>query len=172
VVPLFMTSGLYPQKKDHVAPGFSPARRPRGAALKGCATSESRARGRPAVLNRRGQATARHARGARSGLIRRRLLAAVIGAPLLVVLVLAVSACGSKNINPGIDDDALVTARVKTALLNDAQIGITKIDVTTVDRVVTLSGPVKSKADEERAVQIARGVSGVGDVRSALRIGD
>ena len=110
-------------------------------------------------------------RGARSRLIRRRLQALVIGAPL-VVLVLVVSACGSKNISPGIDDDAAITARVKTALLNDQQIGVTKIDVTTVNHVVTISGLVKSKADEERAVQIARDVAGGSEVRSALRIAD
>ena len=107
----------------------------------------------------------------RSGLIRRRL-AVAIGTPLLVALLLLSAACGSKNISLEINDDASITARVKTALLNDQQIGATKIDVTTVDRVVTISGLVKSKADEERAVQIVRGVVGVGEVRSALRMAD
>jgi hyperosmotically inducible protein len=103
---------------------------------------------------------------------RQRQLAVVIGTPLLLVLLLVSSACASKNISVEIDDDAAITARVKTALLNDRQIGATRIDVTTADRVVTISGPVKSKADEERAVQIVRAVPGVGDVRSVLRIAD
>jgi hypothetical protein len=51
------TSGLYRLKRDHLAQGFSPARRPRGAALKGCATSESCAHGRPTVPNQRTHAT-------------------------------------------------------------------------------------------------------------------
>jgi hyperosmotically inducible periplasmic protein len=100
-----------------------------------------------------------------------RLPAVVIGTLLLVVPVV-VSACATRNISPGLDDDAAITARVKTALLNDQQIGVTKIDVTTVDGVVTISGPVKSKADEERAVQIAQRVAGVREVRSTLRIAD
>jgi hyperosmotically inducible periplasmic protein len=87
-----------------------------------------------------------------------------------VLVVVMVSACGGKHVIPDLDD-AMITASVKTALLNDEQIGATKIDVTTVDRVVTISGPVKAKADEERAVQIAQGVAGVREVRSALRIG-
>ena len=93
-------------------------------------------------------------------------------AMLAAVLVLVMmSACGRKHIAPELDD-AMITARVKTALLNDRQLGATKIDVTTVDRVVTISGPVKAKADEERAVQLAQGVDGVSEVRSALRVGD
>jgi len=67
-------------------------------------------------------------------------------------------------------DDATITARVKTVLLNDTQVNATRIDVTTSNGVVTMSGVVKSKAEEERAIQLARQVSGVRDVKSTLTI--
>ena len=67
-------------------------------------------------------------------------------------------------------DDATITARVKTILLNDTQVGATKIDVSTVAGVVTLSGSVKSKAEEARALELARQVTGVRDVKSSLTI--
>jgi osmotically-inducible protein OsmY len=65
-------------------------------------------------------------------------------------------------------DDATITARVKTELLNDPQVAATKIDVSTTAGIVTLSGSVKSKADEARAIQVARTVTGVRDVKSTL----
>jgi len=68
----------------------------------------------------------------------------------------------------GAMDDANITARVKTVLLNDTQVVATKIEVSTAAGVVTLSGSVKSKADEARAIQVARTVTGVRDVKSTL----
>ena len=65
-------------------------------------------------------------------------------------------------------DDATISARVKTVLLNDPQVAATKIEVSTAGGVVTLSGSVKSKADEARAIQVARTVTGVRDVKSTL----
>ena len=67
-------------------------------------------------------------------------------------------------------DDANITARVKTVLLNDTHGVATKIEVSTTAGVVTLSGSVKSKADEARAIQVARTVTGVRDVKSTLQI--
>ncbi len=90
---------------------------------------------------------------------------------LAVVLVVAsIAACGAKTINVS-NDDATITARVKTALLNDPQISATKIDVNTTNGVVTMSGSVKSKDEEVRAVDLARKVAGVRDVRSQLQVG-
>ena len=65
-------------------------------------------------------------------------------------------------------DDTTITARVKTVLLNDPQVAATKIEVSTAGGIVTLSGSVKSKADEARAIQVTRAVTGVRDVKSAL----
>jgi hyperosmotically inducible protein len=71
---------------------------------------------------------------------------------------------------PSFEDDA-ITARVKTALLNDQQIGAMKIDVTTSNGVVTLSGTVNSRADEARALTLAQQAEGVKRVVSLLKIG-
>jgi hyperosmotically inducible periplasmic protein len=69
------------------------------------------------------------------------------------------------------NDDATITARVKTVLLNDPQINATKIDVATSGGVVTMSGTVKAPQDVDRAVQLARGVEGVRDVKANLQVG-
>lgn len=90
------------------------------------------------------------------------VLAVVFAVPLLA------SACG-KTIGETLDD-ATITTRVKTALLNDPDVNATQIDVSTTAGVVTLSGDVRSKSEADRAVQVAHGVSGVKDVRSALKI--
>jgi hyperosmotically inducible periplasmic protein len=98
---------------------------------------------------------------------------------LLVLSYLAcvLSGCGGgMGIHPATatanaaTDDATITARVKTALLNDTQVAATKIDVATVNGVVTMSGTVKSKDDEARAIPLARQTSGVKDVKSVLQI--
>ena len=90
------------------------------------------------------------------------LLALVLVAPLLL------SACG-KTVGETIDD-ATITTRVKTAFINDPVVGGLRIDVDTFKGVVTLSGRVKSKEEEQKAIQIARGINGVSDVKSTLQI--
>jgi osmotically-inducible protein OsmY len=85
-----------------------------------------------------------------------------------LVLALLSVACG-KSIGETIDD-ATITARVKTILLNDPQVGGLRIDVDTSLGVVTMSGTVKSQAEEQRAIQLARSVTGVKDVKSTLQV--
>ena len=90
------------------------------------------------------------------------LLVMALVAPLLL------TACG-KSVGETIDD-ATVTTRVKTALLNDPDVGGLRIDVDTFKGVVTLSGRVKSKEEETKAVALARRVGGVTDVKSTLQV--
>ena len=99
---------------------------------------------------------------------------------ILLLLALGVPACGgatairSSGAGAGTTatlDDATITARVKTILLNDRQLDATKIDVSTTGGVVTMTGSVKSQADEARAVSLARQAPGVKDVRADLKIG-
>src|SRR5436190_19389581 len=87
---------------------------------------------------------------------------------VLVVVPLLLAACG-KTVGETIDD-ATITARVKTALLNDPQVGGMKIDVDTTQGVVTMSGTVKDRAEETRAVELARKTPGVKDVKSTLQV--
>jgi len=90
---------------------------------------------------------------------------------LLVIALLAplmLAACG-KSVGETIDD-ATITTRVKTSLLNDPEVGGLRIDVDTFKGVVTLSGRVKTKEEEAKAVALARKISGVSDVKSSLQI--
>jgi osmotically-inducible protein OsmY len=68
------------------------------------------------------------------------------------------------------NEDATITARVKTVLLNDQQVGATNIAVSTANGVVTMSGSVKSDADATRAIELARQTPGVKDVVSTLKV--
>ncbi len=97
---------------------------------------------------------------------RRHLMSALLVLALVAPVLSA--ACG-KTVGQTIDD-ATITTRVKTALLNDPQVSGTSIDVSTTVGVVTLSGIVKSQADQDRAIQVARGIPGVKDVKSTLQI--
>jgi hyperosmotically inducible protein len=85
------------------------------------------------------------------------------------LLPLTFAACG-KTVGETIDD-ATITARVKTALLNDPQVGGMKIDVDTAQGIVTMSGVVKNKAEESRAIELARQTPGVKDVKSTMQVG-
>lgn len=88
---------------------------------------------------------------------------------------LASTSCGGGAISPRRNtatappDDLTITTRVKTALINDPAISAT-IDVQTFQGVVTLSGKVKSKEEETKAIAVARTVRGVTDVKSKLEI--
>jgi osmotically-inducible protein OsmY len=90
------------------------------------------------------------------------LLVIALMAPLLL------TACG-KSVGETIDD-ATITTRVKTSLLNDPDVGGLRIDVDTFKGVVTLSGAVKSPQERDKAIAIARKTPGVVDVKSTLQI--
>jgi hyperosmotically inducible periplasmic protein len=87
---------------------------------------------------------------------------------LVLVLPLLAAACG-KTVGETVDD-ATITARVKTALLNDPAVGGLRIDVDTFKGVVTLSGSVKTRQEEQTAITLARKVDGVVDVKSTLQV--
>ena len=87
---------------------------------------------------------------------------------LVFVSAMLTIACG-KTIGETIDD-ATVTTRVKTALINAPNVGALAIDVDTFKGVVTLSGRVKSQDEAAKAVEVARTVGGVKEVKSALQV--
>ncbi|MBI4455581.1 MAG: BON domain-containing protein [Acidobacteria bacterium] len=66
--------------------------------------------------------------------------------------------------------DATITAAVKMKLVKDASVSAMDIDVDTKDGMVTLSGEVSSKAEVDKAVELASSVSGVKMVHSNLAI--
>jgi osmotically-inducible protein OsmY len=89
------------------------------------------------------------------------LLATILAAPLL-------AGCG-KTIGETIDDTT-ITTRVKTAMLNDPAVGGLSIDVDTYKGVVTLSGRVKTPAERDQALALARKTDGVTEVKDALQV--
>ena len=91
------------------------------------------------------------------------VLAVTLLAPLFV------AACG-KSVGETIDD-ATSTAQIRSSRLNDPQVAGLKIDVDTFKGVVTLSGAVKTAAERDKAVALARQVKGVTDVKSTLQVG-
>ena len=97
---------------------------------------------------------------------RRVLLSALLAIAMMAPL--ATAGCG-KSVGETIDD-ATITTRVKTALLNDKDVGGLRIDVDTTLGVVSLSGVVRSQAEADKAVTVARQIGGVKDVRSTLQI--
>jgi osmotically-inducible protein OsmY len=96
----------------------------------------------------------------------RHLTSLLLAIALIMPLLLA--ACG-KTVGETIDD-ATITTRVKTALLNDPVVGGMRIDVDTFKGVVTLSGRVKSQNEMNTAIALARKIDGVKDVKSTLQI--
>lgn len=92
---------------------------------------------------------------------------------LAVTLLMPIGACGAASTRANVSgpvDDATITTRVKTAFLNDPVIGGEKIDVDTFKGVVTLTGRVKNKDEETKAVAVARSIKGVTDVKSSLQV--
>ncbi len=90
------------------------------------------------------------------------MLAIALIGPLLL------SACG-KSVAETVDDGT-ITAQVKTSLVNDPEVAGLRIDVDTFRGVVTLSGAVKTPAERDKAIALARKIGGVTDVRSTLQI--
>ena len=66
-------------------------------------------------------------------------------------------------------DDAGITLRVKTRLLDDPLVKGLRIDVDTRNTVVFLTGTVASDAERKQAIEIARTTEGVTNVESNLR---
>ncbi|OHC28179.1 MAG: transporter [Pseudomonadales bacterium RIFCSPLOWO2_12_59_9] len=67
-------------------------------------------------------------------------------------------------------DDAVITTKVKTAVLNDPELKATEINVETFKGKVQLSGYVNSQADIDQAVAVARTVKGVNSVTNDMHL--
>jgi hypothetical protein len=76
--------------------------------------------------------------------------------------------------NPGIavssNEDAVVTGKVRAALLGTEDVKATEINVETQKGVVQLSGVVQTNSDLDRAVYLAKQVEGVKEVQNRLRV--
>ncbi len=86
-----------------------------------------------------------------------------------VLLIALVVLCACTPHQPA--DDFTISTQVKIELLADRELGALRLQASTLNGVVTLSGTVPSQADAERAVAAARHVAGVRDVKSELKLG-
>ncbi len=67
--------------------------------------------------------------------------------------------------------DASLTAAVKAKLIADPEVKALKVDVSTTDGVVTLSGRVDTATERATAGRVAAGTAGVQRVVNALQVG-
>jgi osmotically-inducible protein OsmY len=67
--------------------------------------------------------------------------------------------------------DMAITTKVKAALAADDQLSALKIEVDTVQGVVSLTGPAPSAEASERATTLAKAVEGVTEVQNKLVVG-
>ncbi|MDP1536596.1 MAG: BON domain-containing protein [Burkholderiales bacterium] len=67
-------------------------------------------------------------------------------------------------------DDTVITTRVKAAIFNEPTLKSAEINVETFKGTVQLTGFVSSRADINKAVEVARGIKGVTSVRNDMRL--
>ena len=89
-------------------------------------------------------------------------------AEVLLLAGFLIAGCGATT--SGTKDDPTIATRVKIALLNDPQVGPLRLDARASQGVVTLSGTVKSQAEADTAIAVARKVPGARAVKSDLKI--
>ncbi len=104
------------------------------------------------------------------------VLAAAVGLQGCAAAVVGGAAPGGYDAGPDArpegqaESDAAITSRVEALLARDSQVEARRITVDTSGGVVTLKGRVGSPHARRRAIELARGVTGVRDVVSELRV--
>lgn len=90
-----------------------------------------------------------------------------------VVLLASLLGCASTPTQEGTGeylDDTVITTKVKTAILVEPALKSAEINVETFKGIVQLSGFVNSRADINKAVEVARSVNGVQSVKNDMRL--
>ena len=96
-----------------------------------------------------------------------------LSALFMAVMLITAVGCASTSTQEGTGeyvDDTVITTKVKAAIMNEPSLKSTEINVETFKGVVQLSGFVSSQAAANKAVEVARGVSGVKSVRNDMRM--
>ena len=91
----------------------------------------------------------------------------------VTVLVASFVGCASTSKQEGTGeyiDDTAITTKVKAEVFNEPSLKSAEINVETFKGVVQLSGFVRSQADINKAVEVARGVKGVKSVKNDMRV--
>lgn len=87
----------------------------------------------------------------------------------LLAAPVTLTACSGETAGEYVDD-SVISNTVRAKLLDDPDLNIFQIDVTTLRGDVQISGFVESQADKDRATQVARSVDGVRRVHNNLVI--
>jgi hyperosmotically inducible protein len=77
---------------------------------------------------------------------------------------------GAASTTGKVVSDTVITTKIKADLVRDPDLSALDVHVETVKGVVMLSGFVESQKEADKAVQLARSVDGVTDVKSALKV--
>jgi len=96
-----------------------------------------------------------------------------LSAFFLALTLVTAAGCASSQKHEGTGeyvDDSVITSKVKAAILNEPGLSSAEINVETFKGVVQLSGFVTSRADINKAVEVARGVGGVKSVKNDMRV--
>jgi osmotically-inducible protein OsmY len=97
----------------------------------------------------------------------------IISAAIFATVAMTAVGCSSTNKQASTGeyvDDAVITTKVKAALINDPNVKAREVNVETFKGDVQLSGFVADPRDAQRAVEIARGVKGVTAVKNDIRV--
>jgi hyperosmotically inducible periplasmic protein len=78
-----------------------------------------------------------------------------------------VAACSGESAGEYVDD-SVISNTVRAKLIDDPDLNIFQVDVTTLQGEVQISGFVESQADKDRAGEVARSVDGVREVHNNL----
>ena len=97
-------------------------------------------------------------------------LARLTVATLMMFAIVACSSMPTQQPTGQAIDDGIVTAKVKAKLTEDPVTKAHQISVETFKGTVQLSGFVNSRADINKAVEVARGVGGVTAVKNDMRL--
>ena len=90
---------------------------------------------------------------------------------LVLLMMAAIAGCAGNRTQQSTGeyvDDSAITAKVKTAVLQDPSLKVFEIGVETFKGVVQLSGFVNSAETVNRATQVASSVGGVTSVKNDL----
>lgn len=97
----------------------------------------------------------------------------LISAAIFAAVAITAVGCSSTNKQASTGeyvDDAVITTKVKAALINDPNVKAREVNVETFKGDVQLSGFVADPRDAQRAVEITRGVKGVTSVKNDIRV--
>lgn len=92
---------------------------------------------------------------------------------IFAILLASLFGCAGTSTKEGTGeyvDDTVITTKVKAAIFNEPTLKSAEINVETFKGRVQLSGFVNSRADINKAVELARRVGGVTSVKNDMRV--